>query len=303
MCLYIGRKEGHIAKNDIICYKELIEVSKGVYETPCQNWPVTLDTMLVPEGKAKPSELGFKYEISSGAIHAYLGTNGEQNSNYFEARIPAGTRYWIQDDLKEIAAEKLYLTSKRVPSGKPVTTPNWQELYQYGNDVILSDGSIHSLLAGDYNLSDVRGIRAYDEHFMALPISKEPMQFSITALDKFGTEDWEKAKKDSNGKKNSDELEKKFGLDKLSALKFARDNGGYLPAEEQLMKAFLELEGINLTRQFLGLDLIPYAWFWSSTVRNSDSVWGCGSDGDAWDWGYWGNYRYTELVCLFLSSH
>ena len=71
MCLYIGNKKGHIAVNDIVCFKELI-LKNGEYITPWQETKVTLGEYLIPDSSPKISELGFKYKIGGGVIHAYL---------------------------------------------------------------------------------------------------------------------------------------------------------------------------------------------------------------------------------------
>jgi hypothetical protein len=299
MCLYIGNnKEGHIAEEDIICYKHLKKNSRGNYVTPSQNWPVKLDSMLVPEGDLDVSPYGYKNSVNGGAIHAYIKVSTESDNEFFEAYIPKGTRFWIQDDLTEIAAEKLYLTRKSVKGD--LETPNIKDLFKFGADVLLTDGSRKNLLSGDYNLSDVKGIFAYDSQVMALPIETNGLQFSKNSLNGYSKtiDNWDKAEKDSDGEKNCIELEKIFKLSDLPALEFCRNNGGYLPSENQLMQAFLNLEKINLARRFLGLELIPYAWFWSSTVRDGSSVWYCYSD-DYWGWCAWNFYDCRVRVCLF----
>ena len=110
MCLYIGKNSSFSAKSDIIVYKELKQIGKNDYVTPCQDFPVKLDNLLIPEGIATEKPCGFKYRIEEGTIHAYTSSNG--NDLKFKAIIKKGTKFWIQDDLTEVAAEKLYITSE-----------------------------------------------------------------------------------------------------------------------------------------------------------------------------------------------
>ena len=97
-------------------------------------------------------------------------------------------------------------------------------------------------------------------------------------------------------------MEKNCSSSELYALDFCRDNGGYLPSEGELIKALENLESINITMKILGLDPFPYAWYWSSSIHNSEGVWGVGSDGGWYGWGYaacsWGG----GYVIPFLSS-
>ena len=87
------------------------------------------------------------------------------------------------------------------------------------------------------------------------------------------------------------------------ALKFCREQGGYLPSEGELVKAMENLEAINITRRALGLKAIPYDWVWSSSVKNDEGVWVVGSGGlwhsGCWGWGF---YYCLHAVVPFLGS-
>ena len=135
MCLYIGKNSIFIAKSDIIVYKELKQIGKNDYVTPCQDFPVKLDNLLIPEGIATEKPCGFKYRIEEGTIHAYTSSNG--NDLKFKAIIKKGTKFWIQDDLTEVAAEKLYITSEL--AGKEETDLS-EYIKEFGVDVYLKDG-------------------------------------------------------------------------------------------------------------------------------------------------------------------
>lgn len=112
MCLFIGKNSSFIAKSDIIVYKALKKTNNRRYVTPNQGYPVKLDSMLLPEEVATEKPYGFKYCIGEGAIHAYSSSDGKDSR--FKAIIKKGTKFWIQDDLEQVAAEKLYITSEVV---------------------------------------------------------------------------------------------------------------------------------------------------------------------------------------------
>jgi hypothetical protein len=76
----------------------------------------------------------------------------------------------------------------------------------------------------------------------------------------------------------------------------------YLPSIGELMEAFCELEFVNLSRQFLGLTLIPHTWFWTSTVRSNETMWIVGSGGfSSWD-GWSISYGRDDYVLAFLRK-
>lgn len=109
--VFIGKNSSFIAKSDIIVYK-VLKTYGGRYVTPNQSYPVLLDNMLIPEEVATEKPYGFKYCIGEGAIHAYSSSDGKDSR--FKAIIKKGTKFWIQDDLEQVAAEKLYITSEVV---------------------------------------------------------------------------------------------------------------------------------------------------------------------------------------------
>ena len=141
MCLYIGNKEGHIAKKDIKCYKLLKKCWKD-YITPSRGWKIEFDIELVPDQKEPQiNNCGYKYSLEGGAIHAFLDTrdNGYgSEGEIFEAISPQGTRFWLQDDLKQIAAQKIIITKKKVETDACI---DYSEFLYIAADVRLSDGS------------------------------------------------------------------------------------------------------------------------------------------------------------------
>jgi hypothetical protein len=299
MCLYIGNKEGFILKKDLIVFKQISGDEKSGYRTPCQGWPVKLDTDLIPDKKgAQIERCGFKFEIGAGIIHAYLKTSG--GDDVYKAIIPAGTRCWLQDDLTEIGAEKLHLTSEKI---KKESEADLSEFISSGADVYLKDGS-RKKITDTFSKEDVLGFFT-KVGIVSINISTYT-KFSEKPLDNFPSSNTigklEDAFSDLNGKKNTEELTKTCKDSGLLAIGLCRNTDEYLPSAGELMGAFKELEAINLSREFLGLDRIPLAWFWSSTVRNSSTVWICGGDGDQ-NWDYCDDCYFRGRVVPFLCSH
>lgn len=124
-----------------------------------------------------------------------------------------------------------------------------------------------------------------------------PTEFSKTDLSRakgISISEQEKAEKDFNGYENTKRLMK------YEILKFRLEKNEYLPSLGELREAVSFLPEINLVRKKLGLDIIQNRWFWSSTLRDKDSVWIVYSDGYVY-WGYW-NYRYGYCVLAFLRK-
>ncbi len=305
MCLYTGNKEGFIATVDIKCYKRLIKVEDNNWRTPCQNWPVKLGTTLIPDSPQPDiSELGYKWKIDGGVIHCYSGLILKEDSDLFEATIPAGTRLWIQDDLREFAAEKLVLSDKVAKN----IDIDIKSLFYLGADVLLKDGSRKSVL-DSYDKNDVIGIYAYDDQAISVDVNLSGIKFSedpLTGLEKSKKLCYEEeAEKDKDGEKNTEYLEKNSSKAQLNAIDWCRQRGGFLPSVDQLVRAFKNLISINLTRRYLGLEKIPFSWFWSSTVKDESSVWyvDSGNYYNYWGW-YSSDICWDDLyVIAFLSSH
>ena len=299
MCLYIGSKSEFIAKHDITVYKHLEPSGIDKWITPCQHWPVKLETTLIPEGKANVDKYGFKFQINGGAIHAYTKAPND-TKEFFKATIPAGTKFWIQDDLSQVAAEKLYLTSIHP---KPNEETDFSEYFYLGVDVHTKSGLRKNI--SELQLSDeVIGVYAYENQVISTEIFKE-LALSDSTLDelpKYGTvtSNYDNALKDMDGVSNCKALEKLGG--KFPALEKCRSLGKdwYLPSEGELKRAFENLLYINFTLKKLGLAPIPFTWFWSSTFYDRQYAWYCSSNGD---WRYWNyyNFWFNYYVLPFLE--
>ena len=297
MCLYIGKNSSFIAKSDIIVYKELKQIGKNDYVTPCQDFPVKLDNLLIPEGIATEKPCGFKYCIEEGTIHAYTSSDGG-NDLKFKAIIKKGTKFWIQDDLTEVAAEKLYITSEL--AGKEET--DFSDYLKEGVDVYLKDGRICKI-TDSFDKKDVIGVYGYDNQVIALESKRLQLSddYPLPGHPKV-IDDLSEAKKDLDGYGNTKQL-KALGI-KSEALDYCEELGKdwYIPSLGQVKLVAENMLRINLTLKHLGKNPLPLSWFWSSTLRSPQYAWYCYSDGSSWydDFIYLHVY-YCNYVLPFLE--
>ena len=300
MCLIVsGKGNKFIAKKDIIVYKQLGESFCG-YVTPCQDFPVKLNSEIVPKGKIELRNYGSKQCLDRGAIHAYaiIPVPGI----YFEAIIKKGTEFWIQDDLTQIAAEKLYLTDKKAfyKHSKPT---DFSDYLKEGVDVYLKDGR-RCKITDSFDKKDVIGVYGYDNQVIALesiglPLSDDyPLPGHPKVID-----DLSEAKKDLDGYGNTKQL-KALGI-KSDALDYCEKLGKdwYIPSLGQVKLVAENMLRINLTLKHLGKDTLPFSWFWSSTLESSKCAWDCCSIGGNW-YGYdcsYGRVCFCGYVLPFLE--
>ena len=279
MCLYIGSKSKFVAEHDITVYKKLI-APRGRWVTPNRKWPIEFNKVLIPKGVAREKEHGYKYIIEEGAIHAYTFSPDSKKDceEFFIAKIPAGTRFWLQDDLKQIAAEKMIITTEHPEPRKRMDLSNY---YHFGVDVYLKDGS-RAKNDESFSVSEVIGLFAFNNRVISTKIEKEVISndFLVDPENKYPyIGNLEKPKKDMNGYKNTKSLEK-YSKDH-PAIDICKKLGEdwYIPALGELIKAFSNLLCINLTLRKLNLPTIDYEWFWSSTMKGKEYAWYCGSNG------------------------
>ena len=298
MCLYIGKNSSFIAKSDIIVYKELKQIGKNNYVTPCQDFPVKLDNLLIPEGIATEKPCGFKYRIEEGTIHAYTSSNG--NDLKFKAIIKKGTKFWIQDDLTEVAAEKLYITSELA---RKEETDLSEYIKEFGVDVHLKDGR-RCKITDSFDKKDVIGVYGYDNQVIALESKGLQLSddYSLPGHPKV-IDDLSEAKKDLDGYGNTKQL-KSLGI-KSGALDYCEKLGKdwYIPSLGQVKLVAENMLRINLTLKHLGKDTLPFSWFWSSTLESFKCAWDCCSIGGNW-YGYdcsYGRVCFCGYVLPFLE--
>ena len=301
MCLFVGLKNKFVAEHDIIVYKKLSKNSEGRWITPNREWPIEFNKVLFPEGVAREKEYGSKYIIEEGAIHAYTFSPDSKKDceEFFIAKIPVGTMFWLQDDLREVAAEKMIITTEHP---KPGERSDLSDYYHFGVDVYLKDSS-RAKNDKSFNVSEVIGLFAFDNRVISTKfeekvISNYPL---IDPENEYSyIDDFEKAKKDMNGYTNTKSLEKY--LKDHTAIDICKKLGEdwYIPALGELIKAFSNLLYINLTLRKLNLPTIDYREFWSSTIKQKEYAFGCDSYGCC-GWGYCNCVDHRFCVLPFLK--
>ena len=280
MCLFIGNKKGHIAVKDIVCFKELILKDEG-YETPYQKAKVTLGEYLIPDSNPVISKYGFKYSIRGGVIHAYLDLSScGPGDTIFKVIIKKGTRFWLQDDLKQIAAEKLFITGEKVTFQEKF---DYNSLIPYASKIKTKDGYKVSLEdVSDYK--DVLGVYT-SKSLVSLNLHYKPL--SETKSYKFY--DNPGAIKDYDGYENTKNLDVKYLGDYE-----------YIPSLGELIEALMEMAEMNIVRKILGKKLIDYGWYWSSTMKKKECAWGYSSNG-SFKWYYYSCVNIRDCVLPFLE--
>lgn len=124
MCLFKDKKHHPhnrplIAKEDIICYKQIIIGGRNECFTPYTNVVVPVECIKnkVPF-KAKILNkflffcnhiLGFSNEVSDGFIHTYTYPIITHNYSCFECIIPKGTKYFVGENIDYASAEIIFL--------------------------------------------------------------------------------------------------------------------------------------------------------------------------------------------------
>lgn len=301
MCLYIGDNNSFIAKKDIVVYKSLNQKIDGTYESPFQREPVFLDNIMFPKEKAIETPYGFKRCIEGGVIYAYTHSFAFYNPP-FKAIIPKGVKFWLQDDLYEIAAENLYITSQ-------TSVNEISDLYDClicGADVLLDDG-------GRYKLTDyfdpnrVIGIFVYKNQVMSVNYAelglirytqKESRVDFDDRLRKISTKSPNTAVRSMSGYKNTQILKdvvednEDFESDALEFCKQLGDNW-YIPSLGQIKRLTENLLKVNLTLRYLGRIPLKLNRFWSSTLGPKGYAWDILGTGDS----IMGMYENDYLDC------
>ena len=129
MCLYKDKKHHPfnrplIAKEDIVCYKQLCVNVHNVIVTPITKVPIPRKCIQKNKKKRIPFKaeplnkfmfiwkhvFGFSNEVTDGFIHTFstepLHYNYFWHGHVFKCIIPKGTKYFIGDD-KDYASEQI----------------------------------------------------------------------------------------------------------------------------------------------------------------------------------------------------
>ena len=254
MCLFTSEKKPFIAKTDIIVYKELIkDWRSNFYKTPVQGYRVCPGTVMRP---SNPSlgviEANKKFKLGGGVIHSYTIPIGSMGDILFKAIIPAGTEFWIQDDLGEVASKKLFITNEKVTETKPRKGDiSWILDYVETLDVVTKDGLVTGIK--DAKRKDIIGIMINQK---IMGIEMNTMKFYSekirNASNVFNLED---GYTNTVNLSVSDSPAAKWCMKHKT--KGTKKGDWYIPSEKELLMVITNLLRVNVTLFVLGKDIIP----------------------------------------------
>lgn len=238
MCTTTSNFIGYVADRDIKCYKVLYN-DNGKYKTPAQEYPVNLNSMLKPKRHFRPKVRTNKLHLGEGYIHAYTGMHPEglylelKDGNVFQAYIPKGTRFWLDDSLEALCAEQMFITDK------PVTSITFDPSYYFGciTDVLLDNRQRSKMV----NEKIVKGIFV-GSNIMSVDIEKG---ISYTAI------------------------EDAFKLTQYGSRVYLdkRIIPDFIPAIEMLYDAMTCLPDINLVLYSIGRPLLEGEFIWAACSK------------------------------------
>ena len=342
MCLYIGYKKPFVAKSDIIVYK-YVNKKDGKYYTACRKYPVTTNEVMKADGNGDVVLNCFnKYRIEGGVIHACTTTfdNGFRGKICLKAIIRKGTEFYIQDDLKQVAAKELYITDEEVATrelyinDEEVTDKRSTDLTEYLEDAIKNtESNGNGVKVGYYRLSNgnfvnpfeykagtIIGVVAFFNkngdpvsigiNFKKLPWLKRPFNNKISS--DISNDD---TVEDIDGMRHTKDIlnSKDYDPDNFTAVEYCRNyytegtkpGDWYMPAIGECVKITQNMLIINMSLSKAGFTTFDLSYLWSSSERGvwpcSDG-WSCGMDDGNCSNFY--DYRDDALfVCPCLASH
>ena len=146
-------------------------------------------------------------------------------------------------------------------------------------DIFLKDGRCIKI-GETFKKNDIAGIVLKSRKIISLKFHQSP--FSESQLSDYPSsrfiEDIDKAKQDMEGFENTNILALSCYESGLSILDRLGENE-YIPSVGELSEVFSEFNRINQIRKALGLEPLPVGYYWSSTVRNNETMWVVRSDG------------------------
>ena len=330
MCLHVGYKKPFVAKSDITVYK-YVNKNGGKYYTACREYPVNTNEVMKAEEIDNILLNNYnKYCIEGGAIHACTTTfdNGFNYDICLRAVIRKGTEFYIQDDLKQVAAKELYITDEEV------TDKRSTDLTEYFEDAIKNaESGNNGVKVGYYRLSNgnfvnpfeykegtIIGVVAFFDkngnpvsigvNFKKLPWMKRPFHNEISSNILY-----DKTAEDMDGMKHTKDIlnSKDYDPDNFAAVEYCRNystegtkpGDWYMPAIGECVKIAQNILIINMSLSKAGFDTIYFSyWFWSSSECSgwtASSVWSCHMSEGSCD-GCYGSWVRCVCPCLIYSE-
>lgn len=169
MCLYSQNIKPLVADTDIVVYKHLEKGCNGEVHTPHQCTQVTLGQKFVAKGKLpKLPENYSNNEIGEGVIHAYINKETAKSclskGEIVKAVIKAGTPFFVQFDMNEIAAPEIVLDNDfQIYSEETVKEieDNLDNTISVIYKLLREQNTCNGVSVGDYVLSDKSIVAPY----------------------------------------------------------------------------------------------------------------------------------------------
>ena len=162
MCLFSQNIKPLVADTDIVVYKHLKKAYDGNVHTPYQGTQVTLGQKFVAKGQLpKLPENYSNNVIGEGVIHAYINKTSAKSylseGEIVKAVIKAGTQFFVQFDMIEIAATEIILDNDFQTYSEETVKEIEDNLDNTINVIykLLHEQNTHNgVSVGDYVLSD-----------------------------------------------------------------------------------------------------------------------------------------------------
>lgn len=323
MCLYIGYKKPFVAKSDITVYK-YVSKNNGKYYTACRDYPVNTNKVIKSDKNGEIVLNSYnKYRIKGGAIHACTTTfdNWFDDNICLRAVIRKGTEFYIQDDLKQVAAKELYITDEEVTDKRSTDLTEYLEdaikNTESGNDGVkvgyyrLSNGNFVNPF--EYKEGTIIGVVAFFDkngnpisigvNFKKLPWLKRPFNNKISS-----DISYDDIVEDMDGMKHTKVIlnSKDYDPDNFAAVEYCRNystegtkpGDWYMPAIGECVKIAQNMLIINMSLSKAEFATFDLSYLWSSSECG---VW---SDSCAWrcrvDDGYCLMNHYIREDALFV---
>ena len=303
MCLYIGYKKPFVAKSDITVYK-YVSKNDGKYYTACREYPVNTNELMKADKNGDVVLNSYnKYRIEGGAIHACTTTfdNGFDDNICLRAVIRKGTEFYIQDDLKQVAAKELYITDEEVTDKRSTDLTEYLEdainNTKSGNDGVkvgyyrLSNGNFVNPF--EYKEGTIIGVVAFLDkngnpvsigvNFKKLPWLKRPFNNKISS-----DISYDATVEDMDGMKHTKDIlnSKDYDPDNFAAVEYCRNystegtkpGDWYMPAIGECVKIAQNMLIINTSLLKAGFATFDLSYLWSSSERgvwSGSCAWYC----------------------------
>ena len=313
MCLSTGIKK-LVAQRDITCYK-VLKTNGNKYLTPYRNTKVELNKELVADEPEYDYGERNSYSIGTGYIHALLCFNVDDLScdfgdgaMAFKAIIPAGTEFFIDGNLSQICARKMFITDEKMKeSVSRNNAPEWL------SESMTSQGayaeSVNGVYVGDFCVAQEDGSKKYirpleytdeiDKDIIGVVgFFKDGKPVVISRNDKYeawcnipwGSRplinkdvDYDDTAEQMNGEELTVNVlkHKSYTKDNYPAFDYishfktkgTKEGDWYIGAIGELRKLANFTALLNVSLGMLeGADLLDF-WLWSSSEYDSDNAW------------------------------